>query len=59
MVLVEGLHAWNLWRGLGSPVEVSVTCLLSCSEERLTVESKHLALKEPLMKGLCGKMKGT
>lgn len=36
-----------------------MTCLLSCSEDRLTVESKHLALKELLMKVLCGKMKGS
>lgn len=27
-----------------------MTCLMSCSEERLTVERKHVALKELLMK---------
>lgn len=51
----RGLHAWNLWRGSGSSTKVSMTCLLSCSEERLTVEGKHLELKELLMKGRCGK----
>lgn len=39
----RGLHAWNLRRGLGSPAKVSTTRLLSCSEERLSVESKHQA----------------
>ena len=33
-----------------------MTCLLSCSEERLTVEGKHLELKELLMKDV-GKRK--
>lgn len=48
----RGLHAWNLGRSLGLSAKASMTCLLSCSEERLTVESKHQALKELFVKGL-------
>lgn len=33
----RGLYAWNLWSGLGSSAKVSMTCLLSRSEERLNI----------------------
>lgn len=59
MVLVEGFAYLEFMEWSGFNSEVSMTCLLSCSEERLTVKSKHLALKGLLMKVLCWKMKGT
>lgn len=46
-------------RSVSSSAKVTVTCLLSCSAERLSVESRHLELKEQPMKDLCGKGEGT
>lgn len=47
-VVLDGgfLHTWNSWRGFGSAAEVFMICLLSRSDYRLSVKSKHLQLRD-------------